>query len=87
MYAFLFFRKNLEIYKFEGANFSCDNSFLQFQPKNNQMRHFPITYGFLFFGKALEIYKFESADFKYDNSALFGYFWAGIVKNTIPAQK
>ena len=42
MQAFLFFLKILQIDKFDGADFKCDNSFLELEPKNNQIKHFSI---------------------------------------------
>ena len=40
MQGFLFFRKILQIYKLEGADFKSGNSFLELQCKNNQIKHF-----------------------------------------------
>ena len=76
---FLFFRKILQLDKFEGADFKYDNSIFKilaqkypnkaFLVKNTQIRHFwSQIQVFLFFRKILQLDKFEGADFKYDNS-------------------
>ena len=67
--------KNLQLDKFEGADFKYDNSFLKqkcpnqaFLVKNTQIIHFWFQiYAFLFFCEILQLDKFEVADFKYDN--------------------
>ena len=76
---FLFFRKILQLDKFEGADFKYDNSIFKilaqkypnkaFLVKNTQIRHFwSQIQVFLFFRKISQLDKFEGADFKYDNS-------------------
>ena len=61
------FSQNLQIYKFEGADFKYDNSFLKFQPKSTQIRHFGSQIQtFSFFHKILQLGKFKCGDFKYD---------------------
>ena len=35
-----FWFQNLQLEKFEGADFEYDNSFFKFQPKNTKIRHF-----------------------------------------------
>ena len=37
---FLLLHKNLRLDKFGSFDFKYDNSFLKFQPKNTQIRHF-----------------------------------------------
>ena len=51
-YRRFFFREVLQIDKFEDADFKYYNSFLKFQPKNSQIRHFgPKARDFDFFAK------------------------------------
>ena len=39
---FIYFPKILQLGKFEGADFKCDNNVFKFQPKNIQIRHYSI---------------------------------------------
>ena len=68
IYVFLFFRKILQLDKFQSADFKYGNSFLKFQPQNTQIRHFwSQILGFLFLHQTLQQDKSKNADFKYDN--------------------
>ena len=63
------FRQNLQLDKFEGANFKYDNSFFKYQPKSTQIRHFwSEIQGFLFLHQTLQQDKFEDVDLKHDNN-------------------
>ena len=65
---FLFFYKSLQLDKVEGAGFKYDKIFLDFLPKNTQIRYsFSQIQAFLFFCKVLQVDKLDGADFKYDN--------------------
>ena len=62
-------RKRLIFDKFEGADFKYDNSFLKFQPKNTQIRHFwSQIQAFSLFHDILQLDKLKGADFKSHNS-------------------
>ena len=37
---FIYFSKILQLDKFEGADFKCDNNVFTFQPKNIQIRYY-----------------------------------------------
>ena len=66
---FCFFRKTLELEKFQGADFKYDNSFSNFYPENTEIRHF---WGRIetkkFFRKILHFIKFDVSYFKSHNS-------------------
>ena len=65
----IFFHEILQLDKFEGADFKYDNSFLKFQPENNQIRHFcSQVLAFSISHDIFQLDKFKGADFKYDNS-------------------
>ena len=61
--------QKLNFDKFEGADFKFNNSFLKFQPKNTQRRHF-WSLGFFIFKFALKISQLDQlggVDLKYCN--------------------
>ena len=86
---FLFFRKILQLDKFEGTDYRYDNSFLKLQPKNSQimrqkvkntqLKHFWSKIQKFFFRDILELDKFQGADFKYDKIIFkFQHSWSQI---------
>ena len=62
------FGTNFAIKNFKSSDFMCDKSFLKFQSKFTQARHFcPKFKDFLFSLKTLALEKLERADLKYDD--------------------
>ena len=63
----MFFRKTLQIDKFEGGDFKSDNSFLKILDEKYPNKAFLVpNLDFLFFCKILQLGKFEGTAFKYD---------------------
>ena len=68
IWAFLFFRKILQIDIFKGADLKHDNTF-KFWPKNTQVTHFISNLCVFVFTRVFDKFdKFEGADLKYRNS-------------------
>ena len=68
------FSRNLQLYKFDSADFKYENSFFKFYPANTKRRDFwSQIWGILLFCQILQVDKFEGAYFKYDNSFLKFY--------------
>ena len=58
----------MQLDKFEGADFKCDNIVFKFQAKNTQIRHFwSQILEFSLVQEILKLDKSEEVNFKYDN--------------------
>ena len=86
---FSLFHEILQLDQLEGADFKYGNSFLKFQLKISQIRHF-LSQIEAFFLQNFQLDKFEGADFKYDNIFLkflpkntqIRYFWSQVCNQT-----